>query len=71
VYEKEKGLFFYDHRESILQDPIYARLRSFPNVLITGHQAFLTYEALQGIASTTIQNLSEWESGRKPVSELY
>lgn len=62
VYEKEKGLFFNDHRNSILKDPIYSRLRSFPNVVITGHQAFLTQEALIGIAETTIYNLSSWEN---------
>ncbi|MDT8411624.1 MAG: 2-hydroxyacid dehydrogenase [Vicingaceae bacterium] len=62
VYEKEKGLFFNDHRNSVLKDPIYSRLRSFPNVIITGHQAFLTREALIGIAETTSYNLSCWEN---------
>lgn len=62
VYEKEKGLFFNDHRNSVLKDPIYSRLRSFPNVIITGHQAFLTREALIGIAETTSYNLSSWEN---------
>jgi D-lactate dehydrogenase len=67
VYDKEKGLFFNDHRETILKDEKFSRLRSFPNVLITGHQAFLTREALAGIASTTQQNIAEWEgSGHSP-----
>lgn len=61
VYEYEKGLFFNDHRTTILKDPLYSRLRSFPNVIITGHQAFLTHEALNGIAKVTIQNIDEWE----------
>jgi D-lactate dehydrogenase len=67
VYDKEKGLFFNDHRETILKDEKFSRLRSFPNVLITGHQAFLTREALAGIANTTQQNITAWEgSGHSP-----
>jgi D-lactate dehydrogenase len=61
VYDREKGLFFYDHRTTTLTDQNYARLRSFKNVLITGHQAFLTREALQGITEATMANLSEWK----------
>lgn len=47
VYEREKGLFFFDWRDRIIRDPVYTRLRGFKNVLITAHQAFLTREALQ------------------------
>jgi D-lactate dehydrogenase len=61
VYEEEKGLFFEDHSENILQDDVIARLMTFRNVLITCHQAFLTNEALDGIAGTTIKNINEWE----------
>ncbi|WP_448518792.1 2-hydroxyacid dehydrogenase [Rhodoflexus sp.] len=61
VYEREQGLFFADHRFSILQDEEFTRLRSFRNVLMTGHQGFLTVEALQNIAETTIKNLDQWE----------
>jgi len=61
VYEEEKHLFFEDHSEDILQDEIIGRLMTFKNVLITGHQAFLTKEALQNIASTTIYNLDCFE----------
>jgi D-lactate dehydrogenase len=61
VYEHEKGLFFVDHRHTILQDEEFIRLRSFKNVLITGHQGFLTVEALRNIADTTIANLDAWE----------
>lgn len=60
VYENEKQIFFYDHSGSKIKDELFETLRSYPNVLITGHQAFLTNEALQGIANTTITNLSDW-----------
>jgi D-lactate dehydrogenase len=70
VYDKEKGLFFEDHRNTVLNDPIFARLRSFKNVLITGHQAFLTQEALSGIAATTIYNLDLWAQGLSSPNEL-
>ena len=61
VYEEESGLFFTDHSEDILQDDIIARLLTFPNVLITSHQAFLTDTALKNIALTTIHNLNCFE----------
>jgi len=70
VYEREKGLFFFDHRNTIIQDEMYLTLRSFKNVLMTGHQAFLTNEALAGIALTTIENLSAWEAGEASKNEL-
>ena len=70
VYEEEANLFFQDHSEDVLQDDIIARLLSFRNVLITGHQAFLTKEALQNIASSTISNLGGWENGVRPENEL-
>lgn len=57
VYENEKPIFFINHTEKPIQDTIFKKLQSFPNVLITGHQAFLTNEALRGIAETTISNL--------------
>lgn len=61
VYEEEQGLFFEDHSEEVLQDDVIARLMTFPNVLITSHQAFLTSTALQNIADTTIYNLDCFE----------
>lgn len=70
VYENEKGLFFEDHREDILKDPLFARLRSFKNVLITGHQAFLTDEAIAGIAKVTIANLDYWQQTRRSPNEI-
>lgn len=70
VYEEEKGLFFEDHSENILQDDVIARLMTFKNVLITSHQAFLTHEALENISETTIHNLDCWEKGGKSENEL-
>lgn len=58
VYEQESELFFEDHSESIIQDDIFQRLLTFPNVIITGHQGFFTGEALTQIAKTTITNLT-------------
>ena len=70
VYEFEKGLFFCDHRNDNMQDPLFNKLISMPNVLITGHQAFLTETALRNIAETTISNLDCYEMGTKCVNEL-
>ncbi|GIX36704.1 MAG: lactate dehydrogenase [Lysobacteraceae bacterium] len=57
VYEEEAHLFFRDLSEQVLQDDVFARLLTFPNVLITGHQGFFTREALRAIAATTVDNL--------------
>lgn len=70
VYEEEEQLFFSDHSEEILQDEIIARLLTFRNVLITGHQAFLTKEALENIALTTINNLNCFEDKKPCPTEL-
>jgi len=70
VYENEKGLFFFNHENEILQDETFARLLSFKNVLITGHQAFLTREALGNIADTTIYNLECFAKKVKSQNEL-
>jgi len=61
VYEEEGGLFFEDLSDEVLQDDIFARLLTFPNVLVTGHQAFFTTEAMVAIARTTIDNMSRFE----------
>ena len=61
VYEYEKPIFFHNHKGSQINDELFQKLRSYPSVLITGHQAFLTNEALSGIAEITIANLDEWE----------
>jgi D-lactate dehydrogenase len=57
VYEEETELFFEDLSEKVLQDGVFARLVSFPNVIVTGHQGFFTREALQAIAEVTCQNI--------------
>lgn len=61
VYEREKDFFFENMCGQPNKDDIFVKLRSYPNVLITGHQAFLTVEALTGIAQTMIANLDDWE----------
>ena len=70
VYEEEGDLFFEDLSEQVLQDDLFARLLTFPNVLITGHQAFFTHEALTAIAETTIANISAFEAEGKPLHEV-
>ena len=62
VYEDETPLFFEDCSNTILQDDIFARLLTFSNVVITGHQAFFTKEALDAISTTTIMNLTALEN---------
>jgi len=61
VYEEEERLFFEDHSGEVLQDDVFARLLTFPNVVITGHQAFFTEEALDAIARTTLQNVTSFQ----------
>ena len=65
VYEQEEGLFFNDLSENIIQDEDIMRLMSFPNVLITAHQAFFTREALEQIAKVTINNILDFKNDRK------
>ncbi len=71
VYEEERGLFFEDHSDELLQDDVIARLTTFPNVLITAHQAFLTDTALHNIAETTIGNLDDFAAGRTCAQEIF
>ncbi len=61
VYEEEGDLFFQDLSEQVIRDDVFSRLLTLPNVLVTGHQAFLTDRALQNIAEITLQNFSEFE----------
>ena len=63
VYEEEAGVFFNDISDQILNDDVLARLMTFNNVVITSHQAFLTHEALDNIAETTLQNINEFLKG--------
>ena len=70
VYENEKGIFFYDHSQTTLNDDTLALLTTFSNVLITAHQAFLTNEALEGIVSTTLNNIDQWQNEGKSINDL-
>jgi D-lactate dehydrogenase len=70
VYEEEADLFFEDRSEEILWDDTFARLLTFPNVLITAHQAFLTAEALRAIATTTVANLTDLARGQRCVNTV-
>lgn len=70
VYEEEESLFFQDHSDEVLQDDVLARLLTFPNVIITSHQAFLTGEALENIAHTTLLNIQQFEKGLPLVNQV-
>ena len=70
VYEAEKGLFFANHARDPLRDPVFARLLTFPNVFVTGHQGYLTHEALTSIATAVVASLDEWASGVPADHEL-
>ncbi len=70
VYEEEADLFFEDRSEQIITDDVFARLLSFPNVLITSHQAFLTREALENIADATLGNANAFERGEASISRV-
>jgi len=63
VYEQEGDLFFRDLSDQIIEDDVFERLITFPNVLITGHQGFFTREALEHIAQTTLQNVALCKQG--------
>jgi len=64
VYEEEEGVFFEDLSGQVLEDDVLARLLTFPNVLITAHQAFLTREALNDIARVTVENVRRFAAGQ-------
>ena len=70
VYEEEADLFFEDLSEQVIGDDLFARLLTFPNVLITGHQAFFTREALAAIAETTVANIDAFERSGTPLHEV-
>jgi D-lactate dehydrogenase len=65
VYEEEEGVFFRDLSDQVLQDDTLARLLTFPNVIVTAHQAFLTQEALANIAEATLANVAAYERGER------
>ena len=64
VYEQEENLFFEDLSNEVIEDDVFQRLLTFPNVIITGHQAFFTENALQNIAQTTLTNITDFEQGK-------
>lgn len=70
VYENERDLFFEDKSNDVIQDDVFRRLSACHNVLFTGHQAFLTAEALTSIAQTTLENLRALDNGEPCVNQL-
>jgi D-lactate dehydrogenase len=70
VYEEESHLFFQNFSDQIINDDVFMRLLSFPNVLVTGHQAFFTREALTAIAETTIANIGDFLAERDSPNRL-
>jgi D-lactate dehydrogenase len=71
VYEFEKGLFFQDHQSDTIQDAYFEKLKLYKNVLITGHQGFLTDTALKNIAEASLYNLNCFAKGMKCENELH
>jgi D-lactate dehydrogenase len=67
VYEEEDALFFEDLSAEVIQDDTFARLLTFPNVLVTAHQAFFTDEAMRAIAETTLANITAFELQGHPL----
>ncbi|MBI4003581.1 MAG: 2-hydroxyacid dehydrogenase [Candidatus Omnitrophica bacterium] len=70
VYEEEADLFFEDLSNRVIQDDVFARLLTFPNVIITGHQAFFTRNAMEAIAQTTLANITAFERGQPSGNEV-
>jgi D-lactate dehydrogenase len=70
VYEQESDLFFEDLSNQIIHDDTFERLMTFPNVLVTAHQAFFTKEALQNIAETTLENITDIEQNRECPNQI-
>jgi D-lactate dehydrogenase len=66
VYEEEADLFFEDLSNHVIQDDVFSRMLTFPNVIITGHQAFFTREALAAIAKETMANVTAFAQGQRP-----
>jgi D-lactate dehydrogenase len=65
VYEEEEKFFFENHSETIIQDDVLMRLISFPNVIVTAHQAFFTQNAMRNIAVTTLKNIKDFEENKE------
>ena len=71
VYEEEEQLFFQDLSSHVITDDVFARLLTFPNVLVTAHQAFFTSEALAVISETTLRNVTAFERGERSGNEVF
>jgi len=70
VYEEEADLFFEDLSDKVIRDDVFARLLTFPNVVITGHQGFFTEEALKSIAETTLANITAFEQEKGAINAV-
>jgi D-lactate dehydrogenase len=70
VYEEEEQLFFQDRSSEVITDDVFSRLLTFPNVIVTAHQAFFTREALDAISHTTLTNVGAFERGERSGNEL-
>jgi D-lactate dehydrogenase len=70
VYEEEADIFYQDLSEKIIPDDVFSRLLTFPNVMVTGHQAFLTDHALRNIADTTLTNIQDLITKGSSVNEV-
>ena len=70
VYEQEADLFFRDLSSTIITDDVFQRLLSFPNVIVTGHQAFFTQEAITTICETTINSVTQFAYGLPLTDEI-
>ena len=70
VYEEEAENVFENREDDILENSVTARLLSFPNVIVTSHQGFLTGEALEAISITTLENAKSFKEGRPIVQNL-
>ncbi len=70
VYEQEEALFFEDLSNTVIQDDTFQLLQSFPNVLITAHQAFFTRDALKNIAETTLANITVFAEGQPCINQV-
>ena len=66
VYEEEADLFYEDLSDQVIQDDVFARMLTFPNVIITAHQAFFTQGAMEAIARETLANITAFEKGETP-----
>ncbi len=71
VYEEEAEFFLEDFSNRVIQDDVLARILTFPNVIVTGHQAYFTVEAMQAIAQQTIDNISAFDQGKQPPGEIH